>query len=1084
MLKKILQFELNARFKQPITLLFFLMLVFQGVWYTQGSYEHYVSDSTLMNGSALFYRNFAGGGMLLIIVIAIITGTLLYKDIQYKSAGFLYALPMNEKQFFLGRFIAAFLINVIISTGFFVGMLLTPYSGIAGPEKFGPMPWGQMFHGFFLLTTVNLFMLTMICFSMLVFFKKMAAGYLSIFGVVMFFLIAEATRENASDPFIYELMDPFTYVYTAHQMDALPAALKNTGYLQFNTTFFLNRLLWVGGSLILFILAYRRFSFKQFITENAKKKSQLVDDTSNSGLKLSIPGVRLDFTSLEFIRKFWRLSVLEFNNVVRPVNFKIILGIFALMFFLQNVMWNATYYLGPTEPLTSVMTFVRLPNGFFIMIILMIWAGELFFKDKVSNIWQITDALPVPIWVTQFSKFVAMCGIALIMALVIMACGIVAQVLMGGWQEIDLLRYADDLLGYKWGWLTFVMHIALVFFVSGLTGNRFLTHILCVGYYLFNIISFDQGIMEEVRFGFALVPGVEDYSELNGYGIWKTASFWFFLMWTCFTVVLVLLGIHFWRRGTSLNFMRKLTFRTNQLNLSGKGVALLSLIAFFFLQSFIVREVNDKGNFETETEEKMSDAAYEKKYKWIEPIPQPKLTSLNVDLDIYPAERKAVYEAEMQLSNRAGIYIDTLYLHFEDFVVFDQIQWNKQSVAIAWIDEALGQLALPVKIDSAETGTLSISAKKQYVGFTQSGESPQPDLTFNGTFMNAKDILPGIGYHSDRELDQNRDRQFHNLEKITSRMAGTQDSEARLEGYFTAYAESIKGTVTISTSVDQMAIAPGKLVRSDEENGRRSYEYNIVDASPYEWYFGSARYEKQSFSEAGLASHFFYKSSHHYNIELFQKVVKNTHQFISEKLGPYPFEELRVVEIPSYQEDNYGFANSIAIAETEGWYVDASGLPEKAYITFSIATQMISHWIHQNVQVANVQGADMLTKALPQALALQVVKSAHGERAVTGLLDKKKSFYGKERGNEPNQEPPLIYADGIDYLEGNKGTMAMYDLSLTIGLGNFYGKLKSWISENENNHVIFEDLYRSLTANLNQSQKTKAANDFEKVAMP
>ncbi|MEM9326709.1 MAG: hypothetical protein AAGA85_13680 [Bacteroidota bacterium] len=1081
MISKILQFELRARFKQPITLLFFLMLVFQGIWYTQGSYEYYVNDSTLMNGAALFYKNFAGGGMLLIIVIAIITGTLLYKDIQYKSAGFMYTLPMDEKKFFLGRFFSAFLINVIIGTGIFVGMLLTPYSGIGGPEKFGPMPWGQMFHGFFLLTVVNLFMLTMICFSMLVFFKKMAAGYLSIFAFVMFFLVGEASSSNASNMFIYEMIDPFTYVYTSVQMDALPATLKNTSYLSLTSTFYLNRLFWLGGTLMLFFLAYRKFSFKQFIAVDSRKKVKLIEDTSTKGFKLSIPSVQLNFTSMEFIRKFWRLAVLEFKNVVRPVNFKIIIGIFALMFFLQNILWNATYYLGPTHPLTSTMTYVRLPTGFFIIIILMIWAGELFFKDKVSNIWQITDALPVPVWVTQFSKFVAMCGISLIMALVIMGCGILAQLVTGGWAQIDMIRYADDLLGYKWGWLTFVMHIALVFFVAGLTGNRFLTHVLCVGYYLFNIISFDQGIMEEVRFGFGLVPGVEDFSEMNGYGIWTISSFWFFLMWTAFTVALVLLGIHFWRRGSSLNFMRKLTFQTNQLNLSGKGVVVLSFVAFFFLLSFITQQVNDKGNFETEAQEKVVDANYEKKYKWLESKLQPKLTHLDVNLDLYPEDRKAIYTASMELTNQTSRPVDTLYLHFEDFVVFEAIQWNAESVAIAWLDADLGQMALAIAIDTAASGTLFISAQKQYTGFTQSGESPQPDLTFNGTFMSAKDILPGIGYDADRELDQNRDREDHGLAKIGARMAEAQDDVALSEDFFTWYATHLEGHIMITTSEDQIAIAPGKLVGSASANGRNSYEYAVTERAPYDWYFGSAQYEQQSFDIDGLQSQFFFKPEHPFNIERFQSAVAASHQFIGSELGAYPFEELRIMEIPFYQEDHYAFTNAIAISEKEGWYTEASGLPQQAYITFSIASQMMSHWISHNLQLGNVQGAEMLTKALPQALAMHVVGSLHGEEAVAGLLEKKNNFYSKERGNEPNTEPPLIQADGVEYLEANKGTVAMYELSQLMGLEAFTSTLVRWVDEQKGSNAYFQSLYNVLLAQLAQDDLKKARLNFEQV---
>ena len=372
MIPGILKFELKSRFKQPMTALFFLMLVFQGIWYTQGNYEYYVNDATLMNGAALFYKNFAGGGMILIIIISIITGTVLYKDIQFKSAGFIYALPVNEKKFFLSRSFSAFLVNVILGFGIFVGMVLVPYSGIGTPDKFGPTPWGQMTHGFLLLTVTNIFMLTIVCFSSLVIFKKMAAGYLSIFAFVMLFLVAETASANTTNTTLIQLIDPFAYIYTAEVLDSLPANAKNTSYLPLGAIFFLNRLIWIGGSFRLFLVAYRKFSFKDFIsTLSTKSKKEVVEGNRVSdNAQIVLPAVKLKFSSLEYILKFWRLSMLELRNVVRPVNFKIILGILALMFFLQNIMWNATYYLGPQEPVTSSMTFSRLTMGVFIMMIL------------------------------------------------------------------------------------------------------------------------------------------------------------------------------------------------------------------------------------------------------------------------------------------------------------------------------------------------------------------------------------------------------------------------------------------------------------------------------------------------------------------------------------------------------------------------------------------------------------------------------------------------------------------------------------------------------------------------------------------
>lgn len=1080
MIGKIIKFELVARFKQPLTILYFLTMVFQGIWYIQGGYKYFVNDATLMNSSAILYKTLAGGGMLFCIILGLITGTVLYKDIQYKTSGMIYSTPIDQKKFFLGRFLSAYLINLILAIGLVVGLALAPYSGIGSPDKFGPTLWLQIFHGFFSITAWNILMLTMICFSAIVFFRKMAAGYLAIFLIVIFFVVGESSSATASNLLAYELIEPFSYVYTGVQLDYLPVSEKNTAFLPFTTTFFINRLIWVGGAFILFLFAYKKFSFKHFISAPSKRKKTGIDLVMSTRVKnLQVPKVSLNYSTFEFIRKFWRLSVLEFKNVVRPVNFKIILIILMIMFFLQNIMYNATYYLGPTQPLAFTMTYVRLPMGFFITMLLMLWAGELFFKDRISNIWQITDSLPVPVWVTTVSKFLAMAGVAFIIASLIIVCGIVSQVILGGFQEIDLFRYVEDLLGYKWGWLNYMQNIALVFFLAGVTGHRFLTHTLSTGYFMFIVICFDTGIMEEVRYGYSLVPGMSDFSDISGYGVWSISSWWYFLLWTSLAFVFVLLGIHFWKRGTTLNFKRKLTFQTSQLNLSGKVLAVLGLVAFFFLQSFIQKEVYDNGNFLSEEQETTEDANYEKKYKWIEGKPHPKLTRLDLDLDLFPEDRKATYHAAMQLYNPHVAAIDTLYLNHEDFVHLEKIQWNGTPLEVAWTDEDFHQLAIPLTIDSAETGILSVVASKQYIGFTQSGEAPQPDLTFNALFMSAKDILPHIGYDSDREVDRNRERKENELEKITSRMAAITDSVALNEDVFTSYADWIEGSITLSTSGDQVATGPGKVAKSWEEEGRNYYQLTLEKQAPYAWYFASGAYTSYDFETQGVKVSLMHKPSHDYNLGLYEEAVGQTLSFVNSELGSYPFSELKIVEIPFYQEALYAYPNGIAISEKEGWYVDTTDVAERAYLTHSVASQIIRQWLCQNVRIGNVQGADMLKVALPEALALREVASMHGDEAVKGLIEKKQNFYSKERGNEHNQEAPLIYADGAEYLEANKGVIAMNNLMNKLGTERFFALFHSWTKEYAGQTVHFKSLYDYLIDEIDDDESIK--RDFEEV---
>ena len=72
MIGKIISYEMGKRFKHWTTLLFFFIIVFQGIWYTKGAFDQFVNEGLLMNSPAVFYKCLAAGGMLMLIIIAII----------------------------------------------------------------------------------------------------------------------------------------------------------------------------------------------------------------------------------------------------------------------------------------------------------------------------------------------------------------------------------------------------------------------------------------------------------------------------------------------------------------------------------------------------------------------------------------------------------------------------------------------------------------------------------------------------------------------------------------------------------------------------------------------------------------------------------------------------------------------------------------------------------------------------------------------------------------------------------------------------------------------------------------------------
>ncbi|MEM8969220.1 MAG: hypothetical protein AAGE93_22575, partial [Bacteroidota bacterium] len=724
------------------------------------------------------------------------------------------------------------------------------------------------------------------------------------------------------------------------------------------------------------------------------------------------------------------------------------------------------------------MTYFRLQWGVFVNMLIMIWAGELFFKDKIVNIWQITDSLPVPVWVTQLSRFVAIIGLSLVLSVSFIATSIFTQILLGGASYIDVGRFVEDLLLYRWALLNFVLYAAWVFFVASISGNRILTHILSVGTFLFLVISFDLGLLEDLRLGFAFVPGIEDYSETSGYGIFQQAANWYFFLWLSLATALVMAGVWLWKRGSDKKWSNRLSLKNRQLSPISKVAMLACFGAFLLLMSFISKNVYDIGNFTPEAEEERLDAAYEKQYKYLETRPQPKYAEVDLELGLFPSERRASYSANIVLVKEPGM--DTIFLNWKDFVSVSHLTLNGQELKLVKEDEEQNLTAYLIpKADRADSLLqLSLEAEKQYVGFTQS--DAQADLTYQGSYASVQDFLPVIGYDSEKELVENRKRDEQELKRLTSRMAPTDDPVAKTQDAYAPDAGLVSGSITISTEADQIPFAAGELVKTEERDGRTIASHKIEKPAVFNWHLGSSTYSVVNGEAQGVSYAMLHKPFHTFNIELYQDAINQGIAFMQAHFGAEAVaDKLQLVEIHRWQDPAYTFANTIVLSEKEGWVAETDGLQEKAYIYQTVGSGLASLWVQQQLRIADVQGANMLTKALPEAIGLQFVEETFGEEAVQLLIEKKMDKYAKDRNNEPNAEPALLYADGAEYLEQNKGAVALYQLSTKIGRGTFIQSLTNWTLRKKDEYATFKSIYDYLFSKLNTEDKEQVKQDFE-----
>lgn len=916
----------------------------------------------------------------------------------------------------------------------------------------------------------DLFLLTSVIYFALVYTRRIAVAYAMSFIVVICFIVAFSAYDTAGATPALLFLDPMGLTVVSHYFDTLASVAKNTAYMRLESYVVSNRLFWLGLGLLFFLAAYYKFSFKSFLRRDVRSKALGEPENEKDVALPPVAHMHVGqiFSFGSFLSRLAALSRLEFKNLVRPVSFKIILFMLMLMIVLQNLVWNATYYIGAQMPVTSAMTYFRLPWGVYIILLLILWSGELFFKDRTVGIWQITDALPVPVWVTQLSRLFALFAMSFTLTLGFIFIGVIVQAVQGSAAEIDLGRYAEDVLGFRWGLLNYWLFIVLVFFIASLTQSRFATHALSVAYFIFLIVSFDMKLLEQVRIGYALTPGVEDHSEMNGYGVWSVAARHFFWLWATLALALVVFALWFWRRGTGKSLMSRLSFRNPQISAKAKALA-FAAVGFFAVQQYgLVGKVYASGNFRTKAQVDARAADYERRYSRLENEAQPKYKGVNLLLDLFPNDRRAEYTAEMTFVNNSERAIDKLYLNFKDFV--QVLSLTHAGVALKLLshdrEHNLQTYALPKSLAPRASLNIRLKAEKAYHGFTQSGKDPQADLTYNGSFAGIREFLPVVGYDDERPIKENRKRRGQNLKPLESRMAEAQDAHARGEDAFGHDAEWVTGEIVLGTSADQTPIAPGRLVRAWSENGRNYRRYTVEKPLPFHWFIGSAHYEELKGAIGSTQTTVFYHPRHTYNVKLIDETLKQAIAFTEKKLGAYSYPSAFVAEVPQYHEDLFSFPGGVAFSEKDGWYADARALKEKAYITQLVAAQVFKHWIQANIRVANVEGADTLRVALAEAFALEFLRETLGKEAFETILKKKSDKYAKDRTNEPNTEPSVLRDDGAEYLAPNKGAIDLHRAMAEMGFDKFVAALKSWMASGGKDYRTFEGLFALLKPHL------------------
>ena len=385
----------------------------------------------------------------------------------------------------------------------------------------------------------------------------------------------------------------------------------------------------------------------------------------------------------------------------------------------------------------------------------------------------------------------------------------------------------------------------------------------------------------------SLGPAPAEYSGMNGYGHDLERFNASGLCWTAFAVLLVL-AAHAWscRDGS-----RKRWLPQGVVNVGAPAVVIWAAMGcwIYYDTNMLDPHANEtESAWRSEHEQRHAQSGV------------PHVVAMELAVDIYPTERRLESRGSMLLANTGAEPIRELMLLLPRRAQVGRIDIPNTSVVEKSVEFGVHRYVFARPLRVGERVRMRFELAWEQRGFGNSGSLP--GLIENGTYIEGSDVVPSFG--------------------------------PALEG---KGARTTRIRAVIGTSLDQVAIGPGILLREWKENARRYFEYaRGLGATPHAprskvpgevwpaFSIHSARYAVARDRWNDTTIEVYYDPDHDRNVGSMFRCVRQALDRLAPSSPSYPDQMLRVVEFP-YAGKARVFPDAILFSERSEFAFDLRG---------------------------------------------------------------------------------------------------------------------------------------------------------------
>ena len=882
-------------------------------------------------------------------------------------------------------------------------------------------------------------------------------------------LIARAMAKGIGGQELASLVGPFGVQALSTLTEYWTIAEKTEQLIPFSGEVLYNRLIWMGIGVVSLVGTLAAFRMR---VPNASGRGRIQRRRPQTGgyeplaKAVRVLTVAPVTGTVSMIRRFLFLLGYYMKGIVKGPTFWITSGLvfFLMAAFLKSDQFELGVY---TWPMTYLITQQILVFSVFLPIIITVYAGKTVSAEKDMGLAQLLGTLPVPRMLRYGAKMTSvLLGLALFLSLLILE-GAILQATTG-YYNVELGLYVDQIFIRSFWWQA---QFCLLFFaVHMVVPSQMIANLLNLGVYVVFVFWTSYGRVHPLL-GFAYpYPTEMIYSAMNGVSPFTLRNFWMGFYWFSFSALMFGFAYLFSDRHDTSGLKQRFSQFKQRLK-TRPAIAYFSSTGAAFLlgASMVFYNVNVVNSYSSEEEGEQSLLFYENEFKPWSKAPQPKITNTFLEYDIYPDEIKVDVKGYYDFVNPHQVAIDSIVVDYPAGHEIHDFSFSVQADSLRFVpDSGIMLWRLPQPLAPGDSARFNFSMTRDWDGFFARGYIT--DIAENGTFR-SQTSLPKFGYARYAVLQNDNDRKRLGLDPYV-RAFDIDDSLHHANNMITSYADWTTLETIISTSDDQTAIAPGKLIRSWEEDGRRYFHYKPDAPVLHFFSFQSGRYEVARDTWNDVDLEIYHHPGHEWNVDRMMRSMKESLDYMTSNFGPYEYRVLRVVEFPRYRAFAQSYATTIPYSESAG-FISKPMDPNPNDLPFYVTAHEVAHqwWGHQVVG-ADVQGSAVLSEALAEYSALMIAKRYYPEESIPIFLRHELDQYLEGRSDETRYETPLFRTENQKYVNYNKGALAMYVLQAYVGEETVNNALRSFLAEHRyatRPYPTSRDLVRHLKAGVHES---------------